>query len=314
MKEVLKVNNKQNDIKSLSPLIKYSGGKSRELSQYYRYIPTMQRYFEPFLGGGATFFKLAPQDSYIADINKPLIQFYKSFRDEYPRVRKELDSLHLKYVQNHNIFEARKSAHPDNHAENPNERLYYSIRDMFNGLKPSPYAYGTLYFFINKLAYSGMIRYNRAGEFNVPYGWYANFNTKLATTAHQKLLSKSEIVNESYEHSFDLAGPNDFIFLDPPYDTTFSDYGNEVFTGDFNEDSHRKLAADFKNLNAPALMIIGNTPLVSDLYQKYIQGSYKKSYSVNIRNRFKSSAEHLIIANYKINDIYKPDQESFTQS
>ena len=71
---------------------------------------------------------------------------------------------------------------------------------------------------------------------------------------------------------------------------------------------------DFKNLNAPALMIIGNTPLVSDLYQKYIQGSYKKSYSVNIRNRFKSSAEHLIIANYKINDIYKPDQESFTQS
>lgn len=300
---MIDMNNKQSDIKSLSPLIKYRGGKSRELSQYYRYIPTMQRYFEPFFGGGATFFKLAPQDSYIADINKPLIQFYKSFRDEYPRVREELDSLHLKYVQNRNIFAARKSVHPDDHVEDPNEQLYYSIRDMFNGLKPSPYAYGTLYFFINKLAYSGMIRYNSAGEFNVPYGRYANFNTKLATAAHQALLSKSEIVNESYEHSFDLAGPNDFMFLDPPYDTTFSDYGNEVFTGDFNEDSHRKLAADFKNLNAPALMIIGNTPLVSDLYQKYIQGSYKKMYSVNIRNRFKSSAEHLIIANYNINRV-----------
>ena len=59
-----------------------------------------------------------------------------------------------------------------------------------------------------------------------------------------------------------MAGVNDFIFLDPPYDTVFSDYGNEFFTGDFKESEHRKLATDFKNLSAPTMMIINETPLL----------------------------------------------------
>lgn len=148
-----------------------------------------------------------------------------------------------------------------------------------------------------------MIRYNKNGEFNVPYGRYANFNTYLIKPEHFELLSSATIANESYERSFELATSNDFLFLDPPYDTTFSEYGNEAFTGDFKEDEHRKLAMDFKNLAAPALMIISSTDLTEGLYHSYIQGRYAKNYSVNIRNRFKSKAEHLIVANYDINKV-----------
>lgn len=57
-----------------------------------------------------------------------------------------------------------------------NEALYYQIRDMFNDLAEKKYSDTLLYFFINKTAYSGMIRYNSKGQFNVPYGRYKNLN------------------------------------------------------------------------------------------------------------------------------------------
>ena len=68
--------------------------------------------------------------------------------------------------------------------------------------------------------------------------------------------------------------------------------------GDFGEEQHRQLAEDFKKLQCKALLVISDTPLIQELYQGYIQESYDKNYAVNIRNRFKASAKHLIITNY----------------
>ena len=92
---------------------------------------------------------------------------------------------------------------------------------------------------------------------------------------------------------------NDFVFLDPPYDCVFSDYGNEEYKNGFNDDSHRKLAQDFKNLSCKTLMVIGKTSLTEELYRNMIVDEYAKKYAVNIRNRFKASANHILIANYK---------------
>lgn len=66
----------------------------------------------------------------------------------------------------------------------------------------------------------------------------------------------------------------------------------------FNEVTHRQLAADFRNLACPALMVIGATPLTEELYAPFIQGRYEKRYAVNIRNRFQSAATHMIVKNY----------------
>lgn len=284
----------------MNPILKYRGGKLRELDHYMKYIPSFNKYYEPFFGGGATYFNLEPSNARIGDINASLVRFYQDFVNNFDRVKLELHDLQLEYEQNRLQFLKNKKSDPNHHVIDPNDALYYRIRDMFNKKIDSPFSYATLYFFINKTAYSGMIRYNKSGEFNVPYGRYANFNTDLLTVNHYNLLSTAEIENESYENSFEEAGSGDFIYLDPPYDTTFSDYGNEEFTGDFNEDSHRKLAQDFKNLEAPALMIISKTRLTSELYSGYIKDAYEKKYSVNIRNRFKSQAEHLVITNYRV--------------
>lgn len=285
----------------MKPVIKYRGGKAKEIPYYKSYIPNYKTYFEPFFGGGATYFDLEPENAYIGDVNEALIKFYEGIASKkFEKIKNELLELQTEFEKNRKIFVENKKKYPNERVNDPNEVLYYKIRDMYNSKIPSQYEYSTLYYFINKSAYSGMIRYNKNGEFNVPYGRYANFNTALLTNKHHNLLANSTIYQGGYEVAFNLATSKDFIFLDPPYDTVFSDYGNEVFTGDFGEFEHQKLSQDFKNLSAPAMMIISETPLINSLYKEFIRGSYEKKYSVNIRNRFQSKANHLIITNYSI--------------
>ena len=284
----------------MKPMIKYRGGKSKEIPNIMWHIPRFKgRYVEPFLGGGALFFHLEPRQAIINDINGKLIQFYKSVRDNFFSLRIELDKIEDIYTKNRNEFDTLKNLHPNEHVEDKNEELYYKLRAMFNGIAPKEYSDALLYYYINKTAYSGMIRYNAKGEFNVPFGRYAHLNTKCVSLSHSRLLQRAEIYNEDYSAIFNMCKDNDFVFLDPPYDCVFSDYGNEEYKDGFNEDSHKKLAEDFKNLPCKTLMVIGRTPLTEELYKDYIVDEYQKSYAVNIRNRFKSAATHIVVANYR---------------
>lgn len=282
----------------MKPMIKYRGGKTRELPRIMQHIPDFAgRYIEPFLGGGALFFHLEPEAAIINDINTSLIAFYTGVRDDFNRVHAELTALENVYAENRKAFEALKAAHPDNRVDDGNEELYYRLRAMFNGLTDKTYTDAALYYFINKTAYSGMIRYNARGEFNVPFGRYARLNTDTVSEAHRRLLQRAEIHNTDYSDIFDMCEPGDFVFLDPPYDCVFSDYGNPQYRDGFSEDDHRRLAADFVNLPCPALMVIGRTPLTEELYNGHIVDEYGKRYSVNIRNRFRASASHILVTN-----------------
>ncbi len=283
----------------MNPMIKYRGGKSKEISHFISNMPEhYNRYIEPFLGGGALYFYLEPQNAIINDVNTKLYSFYKQMQEEYPGVRKQLDELQMVYEQNQKEYEGLKKKHPEERVENKNEALYYKIRDMFNHKIESEYLEAVVYFFINKTAYSGMIRYNAKGEYNVPFGRYKNLNTKLITDKHYELLKRTEIYNYDYSEIFNMAGKNDFIFLDPPYDCVFSDYGNEAYRDGFGENEHRRLANDFANLSCKSMLVIGKTALTEELYGKYIVEEYDKSYAVNIRNRFKADAKHIIVTNY----------------
>lgn len=283
----------------MKPMIKYRGGKSREIHYILPYIPQFQgRYIEPFFGGGALFFHLEPQHAIINDINAPLMSFYREVRDNYNNLREELDAIESIYTENRAAFDALKAVHPDEHVDDRNETLYYHLRDMYNNLTNKEFSDALLYYFINKTAYSGMIRYNSKGEYNVPFGRYKNLNTQMITPEHSLLLQRAELYNEDYLNIFNMSQEGDFIFLDPPYDCVFSDYGNEEYRNGFNEESHRQLAEDFQNLGCQALMVIGATQLTRELYDGHIVAEYDKNYSVNIRNRFQAEAIHLLITNY----------------
>lgn len=283
----------------MKPIIKYRGGKSKEIKYILNHIPeNFERYIEPFFGGGALYFYLEPQRAIINDINTKLIDFYKNVKEDFLTLKKELKLLQEEYEANQEKYEKLKILNPEIRVENKNEELYYKIREMFNYAEKSDFLHGTTYFFINKTAYSGMIRYNKKGEYNVPFGRYKNFNTDLIDQKHYELLKNSEIYNCDFSKIFEMAGENDFIFLDPPYDCVFSEYGNEVFSGDFGENEHRRLAKEFEKSKCKCLMVISKTPLIEELYSNFIVEEYDVNYAVNIRNRFKNEAKHVIIKNY----------------
>lgn len=223
--------------------------------------------------------------------------FYQQLRDNYLEMRVQLDELQRQYELNQAEFKRLKALTPDERVPNANEDLYYRIRELFNH-PDDTFLDGVLYFFINKTAYSGMIRYNNNGEYNVPFGRYPNLNTRLVTLQHSELLQCAELFNVDYNQIFNMAREDDFIFLDPPYDCVFNDYGNIDMMNGFDEAEHRRLAQDFRNLSCRALMIIGKTPLTEELYGDYIFDEYYKNYSVNIRNRFNNDKMHIVVKNY----------------
>lgn len=284
----------------MKPILKYRGGKSKEIPEILRHIPkNYNRYIEPFFGGGALYFYLENKNSIINDINTRLINFYRDVANNYEDMRVQLDKLHEIYERNQRQYEELKAINPDVRVENLNENLFYEMRDLFNNNTTNKYLDSVIYFFINKTAYSGMIRYNKKGEFNVPFGRYKNMNTRLLTNNHHELLRTAKIYNTSYQDIFNMAEENDFMFLDPPYDCKFTDYGNG---NEFTEEDHRELSEAFRNLRCKALMVVSKTPLMEELYADFIvnDATYDKIYGVNIRNRFDRKAEHLIIRNYDI--------------
>lgn len=283
----------------MNPVLKYRGGKSREIPRFLCHIPDdFHRYLEPFFGGGSVYFYLEPDRAILGDINERLMTFYRHLRDHYPLMRRQLDALQKQYESNQAAYRQLKEERPEERVPNANEDLYYHMRNLFNHPDGS-YLDGVLYFFINKTAYSGMIRYNKNGEYNVPFGRYPHLNTQLVTQRHSDLLQGAELFCADYSQIFRMAQEDDFIFLDPPYDCVFHDYGNKgQTTNGFDETEHRRLAADFKNLPCRALMVIGKTPLTEELYGDYIVDEYYKNYSVNIRNRFHNDSIHIVVKNY----------------
>ena len=282
----------------MKPVIKYRGGKSKEIDNLLPYFPKeYDTYLEPFFGGGALYFYLEPKKAIINDINTKLMDFYFDLKNSYIRLKKELRELQNTYESNQKRYEAEKKKHPSIRVKNDNEALYYELRNEYN--HPSgKYLNGTLYYFINKTAYSGMIRFNSSGEYNVPFGRYKNFNTELITKQHFELINRTKVLNGDYEKVFALAKEQDFMFLDPPYDCVFNDYGNTNDESGFSENDQRRLCHAFRKLKCKAVMVVAKTPLIEELYGDLIVGEYSKAYSVNIRNRFKNSAVHVIIKNF----------------
>lgn len=197
----------------------------------------------------------------------------------------------------HNIEGAIKAAY------------YMHLRNLYNTfdkLNISKSFYEALFFFIRNYTYSGMFRYNSSGKFNVPYGGIGynrkSLNGKLSYMKSKTLISylkDTEIFNLDFQKFFDETKPNkdDFIFLDPPYDSEFSTYAKNEFT----KDDQMRLADYLINkCNAKWMIVIKNTPFIYSLYNsdKLNISSFSKKYLVSFRNRNDKNAEHLLIKNY----------------
>ena len=146
-----------------------------------------------------------------------------------------------------------------------------------------------------------MLRYNKSGKFNISFGNYKTINfSDLKNKQYNELLKRTIIENTSFENIFKKYNSDDnFVFLDPPYDSEFTDYGY----CQFGKEHYEKLAQLFKETKNNCLMIIGKTPFISKLYDGYIIEEFDKKYRFKIhsgRIGNEINNKHLIIANYKI--------------
>ena len=272
-KKNIKKNNIDKNI-NLKPLFKWSGGKKDELVKILPHIPNNYSiYIEPFIGGGAVYFNLNPKKAVINDIHKELIDFYQNIKDGNI-------NLIYKFMEN-NLND---------------EETYYNVRAFKceNSLDNA-----NKFYYLRKTCFRGMLRYNKKGEFNIPFGRYKTCNfEELKNKNYEKLLKNTEIFNKNYEYIFENYNNSDnFMFLDPPYDSEFTDYGYCKF----DKEEQKNLAKKFKETSIKCLMVIGKTDFIQELYKDYIVEEYEKKYKFKIhsgRVGDEINVKHLIIKNY----------------
>lgn len=160
------------------------------------------------------------------------------------------------------------------------------------------------FYFIREFCYGSMFRYNSRGEFNIPYGGIS-YNNKdfgkkidqLFNEATIELFQNTDIYNLDFADFLNHIDPakDDFIFLDPPYDTKFSNYEGRKFA----ENDQIRLAKILQDIKAKFILIIKNTDFIYSLYNRanFNIITFDKNYTYNVRSRNKRDVEHLIITN-----------------
>ncbi|MDD2956999.1 MAG: DNA adenine methylase [Lachnospiraceae bacterium] len=186
--------------------------------------------------------------------------------------------------------------------------FYMYFRSVLNEIEAGkrevsrPYRIANFYF-IREYCYGSMFRYNKKGEFNIPYGGISYNKKKLSTKISSlfcpdmaRALKGTRICCMDFENF--LAGleltDRDFIFLDPPYDTEFSDYeGNS-----FDKTDQKRLADLLKQTKAGFLLVIKNTDYIYSLYKDHFRiMSFDNRYIYNVRSRNDRISQHLIVTN-----------------
>lgn len=211
-----------------TPFLKWAGGKTQLLPALLQHVPsTYDQYIEPFVGGGALFFRLQPAKAVLADSNPELINCYIAVRDQVAELVRRLGE----YERLHS------------------REFYYSIRMDTGGDELERAA---RFIYLNKTCYNGLYRVNKQGQFNVPFGKYAHPYICEAEKlrAASQALQNTELVCADYKDTLEgYAKPGDFVYLDPPYHpvSKYSDF-KRYTTEFFYSRDQRELAQTVKQL------------------------------------------------------------------
>src|SRR3982751_7074613 len=246
-----------NSLMEPGPFLKWAGGKRQLLGHIVALLPErIDTYFEPFLGGAAVFFRLAAGHRFrravLADANQELVNCYQAIRDDVEGV----------------IAELRKHR---------NDRvLYYRVRRR-DPAKLSPAARAARLIYLNRCGYNGLYRVNSSGQFNVPFGRYARpvICDEDRLRAASAALKKARIVCRDFASTLKKVGPDDFVYLDPPYvplsaTSSFTAYAKSHFGAEEQErlaQVLRRLAAE----KVPALLSNSDCQITRELYVGFEQ-------------------------------------------
>ena len=274
----------------LKPFVKWAGGKTQLIKKLLSYAPKhFNTYYEPFVGGGALFFALAPKNAVINDINQELMCVYKCLKD----------------TKKYNKLISLLNEHEKNH----NEDYFLKIRNMdrdpnYSNLDDSIRAARMIY--LNKSCFNGLYRVNSKGLFNVPSGKKIKVNT-FDRENFDKLKNyfKSndiKLLSTTFENAVKTAKNGDFVYFDPPYDDieekkVFNSYD----TSSFNWDMQVKLANCFKELDKKGVLVMlsnHNTKRINELYKDFNIKVVNAKRMINSKGTGRGDVQEVIITNY----------------
>ncbi|MBN1428940.1 MAG: DNA adenine methylase [Anaerolineae bacterium] len=274
---------------NVRPFLKWVGGKQQLLAQFDAFFPrSIERYFEPFVGGGAVFFHLMssgrlPGPVFLFDKNEELINAYTTVRDN-------VDGL----IEALAVHQARHS-----------KKHYYETRNLDgqdSEMSDVVRAARTIY--LNKTCYNGLYRVNTKGQFNVPMGSYSN-----PQVLYEDVLRNASVVLQDvsidvrdFREVVDLARSGDFFYFDPPYDPLSKTASFTGYTSnDFQDADQRDLAKVFRRLHnkgCRCMLSNSSTPFVRELYQGFTIKMVQARRAVNSNGNGRGSIEEVVVLNY----------------
>jgi len=236
----------------LRPPLKWAGGKRwlvPHLLPYWK-AEAGRRLVEPFCGGLAVTLGLSPEKALLNDRNPHLISFYS-------------------WLKNGLVVTNESSIRHENHAislrmEN-DEKVFYSHRRRFNELLENGGAESgetaALFYYLNRTGFNGLCRFNRRGEFNVPFGEYKRINYTRNFEAYQKVFEKWEFMSGDFAEV--PLRSSDFVYADPPYDVEFTHYSK----GGFGWDEQVRAVKWLTGHKGPVILSNQATERIVNLYQ-----------------------------------------------
>ena len=267
----------------LKPFLKWAGGKRRLIAQYQDYFPDFQhinRYFEPFIGGGAIFFHYQPETAVLADRNQTLIDVYRA-------VQEDVDA----------VIAALKPHHNDSD-------YFYEVR-AWDVTQLTLAQRAARIIFLNKTCFNGLFRENSKGKFNVPFGRYKNpkicdeERLRSSTTALQNV----SLISADFENVVETAVAGDFVYFDPPYapltaTSSFTQYDKDGFA---LADQIRlsEIVDALTKLKCKVMLSNSSTPLIYDLYERdYRLVEMQARRNINRNGNGRGPVKELLILNY----------------
>lgn len=236
----------------IRPFLKWAGGKYRLLSRILEVLPAGNRLVEPFVGSGAVWLNAPYARALAADLNPDLVGLYRV-------VREEGESF---------IERCRPLFTPETNAP----EAFYALRARFNAAS-EPGERAALLLYLNRHAYNGLVRYNRAGGYNVPFGRYRTPyfpDRELRAFVRRARAGETEFAALDFRETFQHLRPGDVVYADPPYASLsatadFTAYAGRSFTWTDQADLAR-LARQAARAGVPVLISNHDTDAVRDLY------------------------------------------------
>lgn len=266
------------------PIVKWVGGKRQLMFELLKNMPEdYNRYFEPFIGGGALFFELQPDNAYISDMNEELINLYQVVRDN-------VDEL-ITDLQKHDI----------------SKEYFMEIRNIDRTEKYQNWSNiqkASRFIYLNRTCFNGMYRVNSKGEFNVPFGHYKNprilDENNLINCSN--LLQRTEIKHADFSEILKKVKKGDFVYFDPPYvplseTSSFTSYTKDGFDMDM-QFKLRDVCDELDSMGVKFLLSNSDTKLVNELYENYNIKKVFASRQINANADGRGKITEVLVRNY----------------